>query len=60
MVRAGVIGDHPSLRELDEGDLKFKIDFRSVYAGILEGWMKADSKTILEGTFKAAKVVKKA
>jgi uncharacterized protein (DUF1501 family) len=59
MVRQGVIGDHPSLRELDEGDLKFKIDFRSVYAGILESWMKADSKVILEGMHKAVQVLKK-
>ena len=60
MVRQGVIGDHPSLRDLDEGDLKFKIDFRSVYAGILEGWMKADSKTILEGQHKVVQVLRKA
>jgi uncharacterized protein (DUF1501 family) len=60
MVRQGVIGDHPSLRDLDEGDLKFKIDFRGVYAGILESWMKADSKVILEGTHKAVQVLKKA
>jgi uncharacterized protein (DUF1501 family) len=60
MVRQGVIGDHPSLHDLDEGDLKFKIDFRSVYAGILENWMKADSRTILEGTYKALPVLKKA
>ncbi len=60
MVRSGVIGEHPSLRDLDEGDLKYKIDFRSIYAGILEGWMKADSKTILEGTFRPLPVLKKA
>jgi uncharacterized protein (DUF1501 family) len=60
MVKAGVIGDHPSLTDLDEGDLKFKIDFRTVYAGILEGWLKADSKKILEGEYKPVPVVKKA
>jgi uncharacterized protein (DUF1501 family) len=60
MVRQGVIGEHPSLRDLDEGDLKFKIDFRTVYAGILESWMKADSKVILEGQYKAVPVLKKA
>ncbi len=60
MVRQGVIGDHPSLRDLDEGDLKFKIDFRSVYAGILESWMKADSKVILEGQYKTVPVLRKA
>jgi uncharacterized protein (DUF1501 family) len=60
MIKPGVIGDHPSLTDLDEGDLKYKIDFRTVYAGILEGWLKADPRKILEGEFKAVPVVKKA
>jgi uncharacterized protein (DUF1501 family) len=60
MVRQGVIGDHPSLRDLDEGDLKHTIDFRSVYAGILEGWMKADSRAILDGQYRALPVLRKA
>jgi uncharacterized protein (DUF1501 family) len=60
MVRPGIIGDHPSLRDLDDGDLKYKIDFRSVYAGVLEGWLKADHKKILEGTYKPVVVVRKA
>jgi uncharacterized protein (DUF1501 family) len=59
MVRQGVIGEHPSLRDLDEGDLKYKIDFRSVYAGVLEGWMKADSKKILEGAYQPVSVMRK-
>ena len=52
MVRKGIIGDHPSLRDLDNGDLKYQIDFRSVYAGILEQWLSADSKTILNGRYR--------
>ncbi len=60
MVRPGVIGDHPSLTDLDDGDLKHRIDFRSVYAGILEGWLKADPRKILDGSFKALPVIKKA
>ena len=60
MVQAGVLNDHPSLSNLDNGDLKFTTDFRRVYAGILEGWLKADSKKILEGTYNAIPVVKKA
>jgi uncharacterized protein (DUF1501 family) len=59
MVKPGIVGEHPSLTDLDEGDLKYKIDFRSVYAGILEGWLKADSKKILEGEYRAAQVIKK-
>jgi uncharacterized protein (DUF1501 family) len=60
MVKAGVHGDHPSLTDLDEGDLKHRIDFRSVYAGILDGWLKADPKKILEGEYRALPVIKKA
>jgi uncharacterized protein (DUF1501 family) len=59
MVRPGIIGEHPSLRDLDDGDLKYKLDFRSVYAGILEDWMKADSRKILGGSFRPAVLVRK-
>ncbi|MDX2116891.1 MAG: DUF1501 domain-containing protein [Planctomycetota bacterium] len=58
MCQAGVIGEHPSLTDLDDGDLKFKIDFRSVYAGVLEHWLKADSKVVLEGMYRPLGVVK--
>jgi uncharacterized protein (DUF1501 family) len=58
MIRPGVIGDHPSLTDLDQGDLKYKIDFRSVYAGVLEQWLQADSKKVLGGTFKPVVVLK--
>lgn len=58
MVRAGVLGDHPALTDLDEGDLKYKIDFRSVYAGVLEDWLKTDSKKVLEGTYRPVKAIK--
>jgi uncharacterized protein (DUF1501 family) len=57
MVKGGVLNDHPSLSDLDNGDLKYTTDFRRVYAGVLEGWLKADSKKILEGSYKAMQVV---
>lgn len=60
MVKAGVLNDHPSLTDLDNGDLKYTTDFRAVYAGVLEGWLKGDSKKILEGTYRAVQVIKKA
>lgn len=58
MVRAGVIGDHPSLRDLDDGDLKYKLDFRSVYAGIIEDWLGGDSAAALGERFRPAKVIR--
>jgi len=60
MVQPGVLTDHPSLTDLDSGDLKFTVDFRAAYAGLLERWLAADSKKILDGAFRPAPILKKA
>src|SRR5262249_37444978 len=46
-VKGGVVGKHPSLSDLDAGDLKFHTDFRRVYATQLDGWLGCDSKAVL-------------
>jgi uncharacterized protein (DUF1501 family) len=48
-VRAGLLGRYPSLapEDLTNGDVRYNVDFRSVYAGILEGWLKTPSAPIL-------------
>ena len=46
-VQGGVFGKHPSLADLIAGDLKFHIDFRSVYATLLDDWLGCDSKAVL-------------
>lgn len=38
-VQAGLIGKHPKLDDLDDGDLKFHTDFRAIYAGLLTNWL---------------------
>jgi uncharacterized protein (DUF1501 family) len=43
----GILNALPDLRDLDEGDLKYKVDFKNVYATILNKWLKADDKKIL-------------
>lgn len=51
-VKGGIYGDDPILSNLDDnGDLKYGIDFRSVYGTVLDGWLGADSKTALNGSF---------
>jgi uncharacterized protein (DUF1501 family) len=47
----GVIGDHPSLKDLDSGDLKYHTDFRQVYATLLDNWLGVDSNAVLNGKF---------
>jgi uncharacterized protein (DUF1501 family) len=58
MVRPGVLGDHPSLTHLDGGDLVFNVDFRCLYAAVLEDWMGADAKAVLGGDFRKAKLLR--
>lgn len=46
--RAGFYNDLASLSDLDEnGDLKYSIDFRSVYATILSQWMDVSAEEII-------------
>ena len=47
-VKGGVYGDPSLTTKLDSnGNLKFHTDFRSVYATVLDTWLKADSKQVL-------------
>ena len=51
-VRAGLIGKHPSLTDLDNDAPRFHTDFRRLYAAVLTGWLGLDSGTVLGGNFK--------
>ena len=48
---SGLIGKHPSLTDLDDGDLKYTTDFRRVYATLLESWLGIASEPVLGGKF---------
>jgi uncharacterized protein (DUF1501 family) len=50
-VKGGVYGEHPSLTDLDHGDLTYAIDFRSVYATVLERWLGHDTTGIIAGSY---------
>ena len=45
--KPGLYNDIPSLDDLEDGDLKYTIDFRQAYATVLDNWLLADSATIL-------------
>jgi len=50
MVQAGFHGDQPSLTDLDNGDLKTTVDFRSVYGEVLDKVLGADPSRVLDKT----------
>lgn len=47
----GLINAMPDLNDLNEGDLKYTVDFKSVYATVLHKWLEADDKAILGKKF---------
>jgi uncharacterized protein (DUF1501 family) len=50
-VKGGIYGEHPSLTNLDQGDLPFATDFRSVYATVIERWLGRDPSDIISGAY---------
>jgi len=50
-IRGGFYGEHPSLQDLDHGDLRHTVDFRRVYASVLDHWLRVDSKQVLRARF---------
>ncbi len=45
--RKGILNAAPDLADLNEGDLKFQVDFKNVYATVLKQWLNADDLAIL-------------
>jgi uncharacterized protein (DUF1501 family) len=56
-VHSGMIGKHPSLTDLDDGDLRFHTDFRRVYAAVLQRWLGWNASAIIGPEFAAIDVV---
>ncbi|WP_282122643.1 DUF1501 domain-containing protein [Algibacter mikhailovii] len=50
--RPGFYNEAPKLGDLDDnGDIKFEIDFRSIYATVLDKWLEVNDKTVLNKSF---------
>jgi len=47
----GVLNPLPDLNDLQDGDLKHKVDFKNVYATMLKNWLNADDHKILGKQF---------
>ncbi|SEP86959.1 Uncharacterized conserved protein, DUF1501 family [Hyunsoonleella jejuensis] len=50
--KQGFYNDMANLSNLDDnGDLKFEIDFRTIYATVLDKWLEVDDKKVLNKSF---------
>lgn len=50
--KPGFYNSAPNLSKLDNNDLIYQVDFRNIYATILEQWLEVDSSIILQKRFK--------
>tara|TARA_B100000945_G_scaffold124558_2_gene98993 strand:- start:8430 stop:9551 length:1122 start_codon:yes stop_codon:yes gene_type:complete len=52
-VKGGQYSDYPSLAPSDllEGDLRFNLDFRSLYSEILEDWLEVDARPVVKNEY---------
>jgi uncharacterized protein (DUF1501 family) len=56
-IKGGLVGKHPSLSDLDDGDLKYHTDFRQLYATLLDKWLGCDSTAVLGAKFEQLDLV---
>jgi uncharacterized protein (DUF1501 family) len=50
-VKGGLYGSPPDLATTNMGNVRFSVDFRSVYATVLERWLGRPSAAVLDGEF---------
>ncbi len=56
-VKGGLYGAVPDLGSTNMGNVRYSVDFRSVYATVLERWLGLPSSTVLNGTFRKLPVL---
>ena len=57
-VRSGLVGEHPRLTNLVNGNLPHAIDFRQVYAAILDQWLGVPSRPVLGQAFAPVEILR--
>ncbi|HWF56812.1 MAG TPA: DUF1501 domain-containing protein [Candidatus Dormibacteraeota bacterium] len=60
-VKGGLYGEQPSLTNtIDSGNLKYTVDFRSVYQVLIRDWLQGDASTVLGATYPELPVINSA
>jgi len=57
-VKPGLVGAHPSLTNLEDGNLRHHTDFRQVYATLLDSWLGVPSRQVLGQEFQPVDVLR--
>ena len=57
--RAGIVGHAPALGSLEDGDVRHEIDFRRVYAELLEHWLGVPQEPVLGARYEPLGIVRR-
>ncbi|GIK15684.1 MAG: hypothetical protein BroJett003_06480 [Planctomycetota bacterium] len=57
-VAPGVHGAAPNLTDLDDGDVRMQLDFRAVYASVLQNWLQVDPPAVLGRSYPLARILR--
>lgn len=57
LARPGVYNGPTELHQLDDGDVMYRIDFRQIYAELLDRWLDTDHSAILRSTFEQTALI---
>lgn len=57
LAKPGFYNPAPDLTDLDNGDLKYQIDFRDVYTTLLNKWLGSNAENVLGGNFNNLKII---
>jgi uncharacterized protein (DUF1501 family) len=55
--KPGIFNDAPDLAQLDNGDLKYQVDFRDIYATLLDKWLDINNGLVLNKSFKGLQLI---
>lgn len=56
-IKPGILSKYPSLTDLEDNEMKATVDFRSIYASLLQDWLGIEATGPLGGKFKPLRVV---
>jgi len=56
-LKSGLVGAHPNLTDLDSDALKVHVDFRRVYATVLDRWLGLESRSVLGKQFESLDIL---
>ena len=53
----GIFNDYDNLKQLDNGDIPFRVDFKNIYSDIIREWFDENTKGIISSRYKSLEII---